>query len=197
MMRTQIGAIALVAGALTVAEPMAQISRDYVRLVLALGAHDKDYVDAYYGPADIKTEAAQAKLSLDDIGKSAKTLGERLKAAPPAGDELSRLRQQYLEKQLAAMTARVRMLQGEHLSFDEESRALYDAVAPTNSEAHFQQVLDRLDKRFPGQGPLVERYDAWRRAFVIPKEKLDPVFKAAIAACRERTLEHVVLPPDE
>ena len=197
MMRTQIGAIALVAGALTIAEPMSQISRDYVRLVLALGAHDKDYVDAYYGPGDIKTEAEQAKLSLDDLGKHAKTLGEQLKRTPPAGDELSRLRHQYLEKQLAAMTARVRMLKGERLSFDEESRALYDAVAPTNGEAHFQQVLDRLDKRFPGHGPLVERYDAWRRAFVIPKEKLDPVFKAAIAACRERTLEHVALPPGE
>jgi hypothetical protein len=197
MMRTQIGAIALVAGALTVAEPMAQISHDYVRLVLALGAHDKDYVDAYYGPADIKTEAEQAKLSLDDIGKNAKALGEQLKGAPAAGDELSRLRHQYLEKQLAAMTARVRMLKGERLSFDEESRALYDAVAPTNSEAHFQQVLDRLEKRFPGQGPLVERYDTWRRAFVIPKEKLDSVFKAAIAACREQTLKHVALPPGE
>ena len=196
MLRTLIGALALVAG-LTVAEPMSQISRDYVRLVLALGAHDKDYVDAYYGPGDIKTEAEQAKLSLDDIGKNAKTLGEQLKRTPPAGDELSRLRHQYLEKQLAAMTARVRMLKGERLSFDEESRALYDAVAPTNSEAHFQQVLDRLDKRFPGQGPLVERYDAWRRTFVIPKEKLDPVFKAAIAACREQTLKHVALPPGE
>ncbi len=46
MTRTLTGAIALMAGALTGAEPMAQISRDYVRLVLALGAHDKDYVDA-------------------------------------------------------------------------------------------------------------------------------------------------------
>jgi hypothetical protein len=95
------------------------------------------------------------------------------------------------------MTARVRILKGERLSFDEESRALYDAVAPTNSDAHFQQMLDRLAKRFPGQGPLVERYDTWRRAFVIPKEKLDAVFKAAIAACREQTLKHVTLPPNE
>lgn len=197
MTRTLTGAIALMAGALTIADPMAQISRDYVRLVLALGAHDKDYVDAYYGPGDIKTEAEKASLSLEAIGKTAGALGEQLKTMPAGDNELSRLRHQYLEKQLAAMAARVRMLKGERLSFDEESRALYDAVAPTNSEAHFQQVLDRLDKRFPGQGPLVERYDAWRRAFVIPKEKLDAVFKAAIAACREQTLKHVALPPNE
>ena len=197
MTRILTGAVALMAGALTIADPMAQISRDYVRLVLALGAHDKDYVDAYYGPGDIKAEAEKAGLSLDAIGKNAVALSGQLKAAPAGADELSRLRHQYLEKQLAAMTARVRILKGQRLSFDEESRALYDAVAPTNSEAHFQQVLDRLDKRFPGEGPLVERYDAWRRAFVIPKEKLDAVFKAAIAACRAQTLKHVTLPPDE
>jgi hypothetical protein len=89
------------------------------------------------------------------------------------------------------------MLKGERLSFDEESQALYDAVAPTYPESHFQAVLDRLEKRFPGSGPLVERYDAWRRAFVIPREKLDAVFQAAIGGCRERTLAHVALPANE
>jgi hypothetical protein len=197
MTRMVASAVAILAGVLMTNDSMTQISRDYVRLVLAMGGHDTDFVDAYYGPADIKTEAEKAALSLDEIGHQAKMLGDQLKAAPAGGDELSRLRHQYLEKQLAAMTARVRILKGERLSFDEESRALYDAVAPTNSDAHFQQMLDRLAKRFPGQGPLVERYDTWRRAFVIPKEKLDAVFKAAIAACREQTLKHVTLPPNE
>ena len=45
-----------------------------------------------------------------------------------------------------------------------------------------------LEKRFPGTGPLVERYDACRRPFVIPRDKLDAVFQRAIDACRERTL---------
>ncbi len=186
--------------AVTRSEPvsMDQISHEYVRLVLAMGHHDPDYVDAYYGPASIKKDADAAALTLDTIGKTVDTVAEWIKGVPAKrGDELSRLRQQYLEKQLAAMRARVRMLKGERLSFDEESKALYDAVAPTYPEAHFQDVLDRLERRFPGGGPLVERYDAWRRAFVIPQEKLDPVFQAAIRACRERTLAHVRLPPHE
>ena len=178
-------------------DPMSQTSREYVRLALAMGTHDKDYVDAYYGPEDLKAEAEKAKLSLDDIGTSVARLSEHLKGAAAGGDELSQLRHQYLQKQLAAMGARVRMLKGERLSFDEESKALYDAVAPTHPDSHFQQVLDRLEKRFPGNGPLVARYDAWRRAFVIPREKLDPVFKAAIAACRAQTMKHVALPAGE
>src|SRR4029079_13578252 len=93
--------------------------------------------------------------------------------------------------------ARVRMLKGERLSFDDESRALYDAVAPTFPESHFQELLTRLEQRFPGSGPLVDRYEAFRRAFVIPRDKLDPVFQKAIQGCRERTLRHVTLPADE
>jgi hypothetical protein len=110
---------------------------------------------------------------------------------------MERLRLQYLQRQLSALAARVRMLKGERLSFDEESRALYDAVAPTQSESYFQAILDRLDKRFPGDGPLVARYDAFRRDFVIPKDKVDPVFRTAIATCRERTARHLTLPAGE
>jgi hypothetical protein len=211
LQKTARGAAAALLGAMTIAaaaqrsgapggEPdaMARISHEYVRLVLAMGQHDKDYVDAYYGPADIRKEAESAHLTLETIGKSVGQLSEWIKGVPASGtDELSRLRHQYLEKQLAAMSARVRMLTGERLSFDEESKALYDAVAPTYSDAHFQEVLDGLEKRFPGKGSLVERYDAWRKAFVIPRDRLDAVFQAAIAACRERTLAHVKLPASE
>jgi hypothetical protein len=89
------------------------------------------------------------------------------------------------------------MLKGERLSFDEESKALYDAVAPIYPESHFQAILDTLEKRFPGTGPLVERYEAFRREFIIPKDKVDPVFRTAITACRERTMKHIALPPSE
>jgi hypothetical protein len=162
-----------------------------------LGAHDKDYVDAYYGPIDLKQQAEAEKLDLPTIGTESQALLQALAKVPPGDEELVRLRHRSLERRLSSLGARVRMLKGERLSFDEESKALYDSVAPTYPDSHFQAVLDRLAKRFPGEGPLVERYDAWRRAFVIPHERLDSVFQAAIQACRERTLAHVQLPSDE
>src|SRR4029079_8029035 len=165
---------------------------------------DADYVDAYYGPPEWKKEAAATKIDLDSIGAKAKTLIadiERESKAAPASKspdgEMIQLRVHYLERQLSALSARVRLLKGERLSFDDESRALYDAVAPTFPDSHFQAILDSLAKRFPGSGPLVERYDAFRRAFVIPRQKLDSVFQRAIQAGRERTLQHVKLPGDE
>ena len=95
------------------------------------------------------------------------------------------------------------MLKGEKLKFDDESRALYDAVAPTFPDSHFIQIIAQLETKIPGKGPsrtcgsLWERYEEWRKPFVIPKEKLDTVFQLAIKECRARTLAHVALPPNE
>ena len=187
----------LVAAIVMPADSIDDISERYVKLVLALGQHDADYVDAYYGPVEWKKEADAKKAGLDEIGAAATELSSALGHQPQADDELARLRLHYLQRQLAALSARVRMLKGERLSFDEESKALYDAVAPTLPESHFQAILDRLEKRFPGTGPLVQRYDAFRTAFVIPRPKLDAVFQRAIEACRERTRAHVKLPEGE
>jgi hypothetical protein len=176
---------------------MDAIAERYVKAVLALGQHDADYVDAYYGPPEWKKESESAKVPLDELASRVRTLQSEVSAVPQPRAELEKLRVQYLARQLSAVAARIRMLQGEKLSFDDESRALYDAVAPTLPESHFQTILDELEKHFPGTGPLVSRYDAYRSRFVIAKDKVDAVFQAAIQGCRERTLKHVTLPATE
>ncbi len=179
------------------ASPMDTIAEGYVRLVLAVGQHDRDYVDAYYGPAEWKAEASAQKVGLRELAERAMSLRGGLATLPVPEAEMERLRRQYLDRQLSAVAARVRMLRGERMSFDEESRALYDAVAPALPEAHFDDILERLEKRFPGKAPLVERYQAFRRAFVIPPARLDRVFQIAIHACAERTRKHITLPAGE
>jgi hypothetical protein len=178
---------------------MNDLAERYVKVVLALGQHDADYVDAYYGPPEWKKEADADKVDLDTIASRARGIRSELKAVTPepAGGEMLQLRWHYLDRQLSALETRIRMLKGERLSFDEESRALYDAVAPTYPTSHFQAILDTLAKRFPGEGSLAVRYDAWRKPFAIPKDRLDAVFKTAIAAGRERTADRIPLPPEE
>jgi hypothetical protein len=185
---------------------MNALAERYVRLVLAVGQHDPDYVDAFYGPAEWRTEAEQAKAPLTAIDAAGAQLAADLAAAAPAGEdgpadaaerELVTLRYRYLTRQLDAVRARVQMLLGKKLTFDEESKALYDAVAPTHTAEEFAAVLTELDARLPGDGPLLQRYDAFRSRFVIPRERLDAVFTAAIDGCRERTLRHVSLPEGE
>jgi hypothetical protein len=184
-------------GAARAADAMNAVAEQYARLVLALGQHDADYVDAFYGPAEWKTQAEKEKKSLDTIGAEAAELSATLTKIPNAGDEMLKLRREYLQKQVAALAARVRMLKGGKLKFDDESRALYDAVAPTFPDSHFDEIIAQLEAKIPGKGPLWERYENWRKPFVIPKAKLDTVFQLAIKECRARTLAHVSLPPNE
>ena len=176
---------------------MNDVARGYVKAVLAVGLHDPDYVDAYYGPAELKAEVDAERPDLRTLGERVTSLREQVSGQGPAGDEIDELRRQYLLRQLAAVAARIRMLDGERLSFDEESAALYDAVAPGFPETHFEKVLAQLEDRLPPAGPLLARYESYRRAFIIPLDRLDAVFQAAIGACRERTLKHVALPDAE
>jgi hypothetical protein len=179
-------------------DTMNRIAESYVKLVLAVGQHDADYVDAFYGPAEWRTEAETRKRPLPEIRAEAETLIADLPAAPPRdGDEILRLRHQYLVRQLQSMVARIDMLSGKKLTFDEESKALYDAVAPTHDAAHFQRILDQLETVVPGEGTLAARVEAFRQRFVIPRDRLDAVFKAAIDECRRRTLAHLEPPPGE
>src|SRR5437868_12094553 len=162
-----------------VKDAMNAVAERYAHLVLALGQHNPDYVDAFYGPAEWKMKAEKEKKSLEMIGAEAGELIAMLAKTPDAaapGDELLQLRREYLQKQISALAARVRMLKGEKLKFDDESRALYDAVAPTFPDSHFIQIISQLESKIPGKNPLWERYENWRKPFVIPKEKLDGVF---------------------
>ena len=174
------------------------VAEAYVRLVLAGGQHDADYVDAYYGPPEWSAEAAATPLPLPEIARRAVAMVESLDEDTARDTSaMDHPRRAYLRRQLQALAARVRMLQGERLSFDDEARALYDVTPPTHGEHHFQAIVSRLDAVLPGRGPIPERYVAYRNEFVIPTEKLDAVFSAAIAAGRERTARHVALPPNE
>src|SRR6185295_11415656 len=135
---------------------MDEIARSYVRLVLAVGQHDANYVDAYYGPQEWRAEVEAEKLPLDAIHRRVEDLLGKLSARPAGAsdDELVALRHRYLDRQLRAVAARVEQLEGKKTSFDEESEALYDAVAPRQEEKDFEPVLADLERAVPGDGPL-------------------------------------------
>jgi hypothetical protein len=173
---------------------MDRIARTYVHLVLAVGQHDPNYVDAYYGQPEWKAPSA----SLPEIREQALAARADLGAPPASGlDEISTARWRSLGKQLDALIARVRMLSGERFTFDEESAALYDVVDPGRPDSFYDGVLAKLDSLLPGNGSVGERFEELRADFYVPKEKLDEVFRAAIEAAREKTKRYIALPEGE
>ncbi len=174
------------------------IASRYVVLALEMGHHDPAYVDAYYGPDSLKAIADADSMSLEQIQASADSLIALLGDSVPAyADSLVPMRHRYLRTQLGAMSAKARMLRGEKYEFDEEAKALYSVDPPHLSDAHFDSLLVRLRALLPGTGSLAERYGAFRQQVEIPSALVDTVFKTAIAACRARTLDHMVLPDSE
>jgi hypothetical protein len=169
--------------------------------VLATGRHDPDYVDAYYGPVEWKAEAdAGDPIPLPDLlsrGLSACAQIEQMRAqaAQTPGEEQERV--DYLAGQLDALCRHLARLSGERLSFDEESLALYQAVAPRHDTSHFERILAGLGELLPGVGPVPERFQAYRTRFVVAPDRVNAVFQAAITEARSRTLRHVALPPAE
>ncbi|MBP1678114.1 MAG: hypothetical protein H6Q29_25 [Bacteroidetes bacterium] len=173
------------------------VARDYVRAVLSLGVHDADYVDAYYGPPAWKAEVEAEKPDLNTIRDRASGILESLKALEGDMDQTSRSRVEYLKAQVRALLTRIRILEGARLAFDEESDLVYDAVAPHYDEGHFLKLLAALDGVIPGTGPAPERFDRFRAQFVIPIDRLDAVFSAAIDEARRRTQRWIPLPAGE
>ena len=59
------------------------LAERYVKLVLAMGQHDADYVDAYYGPPEWRKEAESSKRTLPTIDSDAAALAAALTKAAP------------------------------------------------------------------------------------------------------------------
>src|SRR5687768_16366824 len=106
-------------------ESMDKLAERYVKLVLAMGQHDPDYVDAFYGPPEWRKQAEATKRPLSEIDSEAATHLKSLNEATPSAraEELILLRHKYLTRQLQSLRGRVGMLQGGKLTFDAESKA--------------------------------------------------------------------------
>jgi hypothetical protein len=179
------------------ADPVDTIATDYVKAVLALGHHDPDYVDAYYGPEAWRAEVDSLALTLTEVREQALTARAALGALPTRRGEPDGRRRAFLDRHLAALITRADMLLGAELSFDDESAGLYDAVAPAHPAEFYESALSELNALLPGSGPVTARLADFRADFVIPTDRLDSVFQRAITECRARTAAWMDLPADE
>ncbi|KAA3659527.1 MAG: hypothetical protein DWQ10_08685 [Calditrichaeota bacterium] len=176
------------------------IAKSYVKLMLEIGEYDSDFVDAYYGPENLKPDAASKKddSSFEKLKTRIDALNSEISAIDVTNlDDMQQARVKYLHKQLIAAAARLDYSSGTTKPFDEESALQYDAVAPTHDEAHFKDLLHALNDILPGHGSITTRLSEFKKDFIIPKAKLDAVFQAAISEARKRTNLHFDLPENE
>lgn len=171
------------------------LAEQYVKLSLKIGQHAEYYVDAYYGPEewrpnDEKTPLNDLKNHADDLVKQALSLAQE-----DIGDQQERL--DFLQLHLKSSVTYIKQLLGVNISFADECESLYDAKPPKFNELHFDKILAKLDQLVPGEGSLNQRFLDYREDFIIPVDKLDSVFSAAINEARKRTLQYIDIPENE
>src|SRR5262245_13320639 len=173
-------------------------ARDYVRLALEIGTHDKDYVDAYYGPSEWKTEAEAHPGTVAELKAEAERIHGDLTAIDAGAlQPIERQRYAWLTAHVASAEARLEMLAGVRFPFREEAQRLFGVRLNLRPLETYDPVLARIEALVPGAGPLSERIEAFRNRYTIPSDHLTAVMDAAIAECRRRTLAHLSLRENE
>jgi len=184
--------------ALNDAKKLDALAQQYVRLGLTVGQYDADFVDAYYGPDSLKpTAAPAAAFPKDSLLNAVAQLTNALNAFDSIANDTLARRALWMQAQLKAFERRIKIFGGETASFDEESKDLFGVQAPVYDSIHFKQIIEKLNSLLPGKGNINNRFQQLANHFIIPKDKLDTVFKTSIAECRKRTLEHYTLPSTE
>jgi hypothetical protein len=190
------------AGSVDAVDAVGTIAAEYVRLALALGERDPDSIDFSLAP-QATVDAVHAEYpAYGEIARRAGVLEGRLGALPlAAGESDERTRAQFLALQLRAIETRVGMLRGQNPGFDNEAQLLFATTRLADSEAeagHRKTVRAEVLRLLPaGRQPDAERYGAYDRRFLVPGSRLEAVMRAALAACRARTLEYVAMPQGE
>jgi hypothetical protein len=176
------------------------LAENYVRLGLTIGQYDSDFVDAYYGPDSLKPKTAKdTSYPKDSLLSAVNALQQECGkfADSLQSNDTLRTRARWMSRQLSAFAERIRIFSGSFSPFDEESKQLFSVQPPAYSEDHFKLLVSKLDSLLPGKGTIPERMQVLSKKFVIPKEKIDTVFKAAIGEARKRTRARYTLPADE
>ena len=179
-----------------------RVAESYVKLALEIGLYDPDFVDAYTGPPDWKptplAEGQEHKIPSEELVDRADAMLTDLDTVEfGALSDIEQRRVRFLRVHIVSARGRIEFLGGKMMSFDEESKVLYDVVAPPCNVDSLEAALRDLEEFVPGEGELSARVQAYRERFVIPAKLVDTVFTRAITEARERTLRYIALPEDE
>lgn len=166
--------------------PIDSVSRAYILAGLRLGDEVEGFVDAYHGPEDLRSAAAELSVEAA-LEQFDNTVG-----GMPASH-----RRDYLAAQARAMHAVAAGQAGRTLPFLDEVEATFGIRPAHVPEESFEQVLAELDRLLPGAGPLPERRAAHRERLQIPTNKIPALAEGLAAALRRRTQDIVELPAGE
>ncbi len=194
----------------------AKVVERYLALGLAMDRHIDGFVDAYYGPKALADRAAAAPVaSPERLVAEARALLAAIDAGEPLGDPdvetgparyrlasipdagADAVRRRFLRSQAIGLLTTTRKLAGEPIGYANEVEACYGVRPRRFEEGEFEAAHRRLEEVVPGNGPLLERYVAWRESQAIPIDRLEVAIASLAEDLQERTRVMFGLPDGE
>lgn len=171
-----------------------QNAKSFVEMALSIDKHLPGYVDAYFGPVEIREVVnAKEKLPLEELSSTL----DKIIDSTYQDATLTEERKAYLSAELKAMHTTLRILKREEIGIVEESQGLFGLTPIWTEESVFEDVHQDLEDLLPGAGPLAERMDSFREKTIVPKESLKSIVENIADDFRCRTAEIIALPEDE
>jgi hypothetical protein len=169
------------------------LSREYVTLAFGIERQVPGFVDAYFGPEEVKQAAlAGEQVTPDALLAQARDLQQHVEA-----ESLPAQRKSYLAAQVRAMVATCRKVAGDPLPYRDEVRDSFDIEPDLTPESLFDNAISALDTLLPGTGDVNERMTAWRKQYEVSPEVARGLIDLISDEARRRTLAFVDLPSGE
>jgi hypothetical protein len=173
--------------------PVDSIAREYLSLSFAIERRFPGFIDAYFGPDELKAEVDAAP---DAEPRELVARAEALSASIAAA-EIPTPRKAFLTTQMRAIETICRTLAGATIPYRDEVRALFDINPEKVDEAVFEEAISVLEDLLPGTGDIQERMAAYQRQFVVDQPTARELIELIREETRRRTLEIVELPAGE
>jgi hypothetical protein len=172
---------------------MNTLARDYVLLAFAIDRHIPGYIDAYFGPPEVKAEADSGPLMpLRTLAIEAEQLAQ---AVPEAG--FVNQRADFFTAQLSAMAATISILQGERLPLAREVEAIYGLEPAWVDESVFAESQRQLADLLPPGENLSARIKAYKKSAEVSPEDAAPLLDVLRNRLQTLTRRRFSLPADE
>ena len=170
---------------------MDELAREYLLVALGVGRLQDGFVDAYYGPPELQTEAESRAATAVQLADQAAELRRRL------ADEPDAQRRQWLDRQLVALETLARRLGGEDIGYLEEVERCFDARPEPTPAAVYAEVHRRLGDLLE-PGPDLRRRVAQRgERLAVPADRLPAIVEWPTAEIRRECLRHLAAPAGE
>jgi hypothetical protein len=170
------------------------ITRRYIDLAFAIEKHVPGYVDAYVGPDEWKKVAVEKeKISPEELFTEAKQLEQDVFDDCSLRAE----RRKYFISQIAAMQGILRLIEGETMMLEEETRKLFDVQPAWVDECIFRDAHQALDVLLPPGDSLIERISARRKSLRISVEQVKKIIPIIIEHLRQLACARYPLPEEE